>query len=283
MNTGITESTLWPVGLSTCAFGRLDASVFEAYAAHGIRRMEISLPTEKYADLDWKSLPALEKESGVTVWSFHLPFYPFDLFDLSSPDPVLRAETLKRYREYLGRIGDAGIGIAVVHPSGEPNPPEERGDRISLCRESLAVLAEEALRCGVTVAVEDLPRTCIGNCSGEILTLLDAHPALRACFDTNHLLTEDPVQFVSAVGNRIVTLHVSDYDRTDEKHWLPGEGTIDWPALVSALENAGYGGPFLYEVPMRCPKTLQRRDLVPQDYLSNYRSCVNKEQPSPVF
>ena len=40
---------------------------------------------------------------------------------------------------------------------------------------------------------------------------------------------------------------MSDYDRKNERHWLPGEGVIDWTELLSALVESGYEGPFIYE------------------------------------
>lgn len=30
-------------------------------------------------------------------------------------------------------------------------------------------------------------------------------------------------------------LHVSDYDIVDEKHWLPGEGEVDWEMVCNSL------------------------------------------------
>jgi sugar phosphate isomerase/epimerase len=56
------------------------------------------------------------------------------------------------------------------------------------------------------------------------------------------------VAFVEAIGSRIITLHVSDYDFIDERHLLPGEGKNDWAAIVDALERADYAGPWMYEV-----------------------------------
>lgn len=40
---------------------------------------------------------------------------------------------------------------------------------------------------------------------------------------------------------------MSDYDRKNERHWLPGEGVIDWNELLSVLIDSGYKGPFIYE------------------------------------
>ena len=69
-------------------------------------------------------------------------------------------------------------------------------------------------------------------------------------------------------------MHVSDYDFVDERHLLPGEGLNDWPVIVSLLEDAGYDGPFLYEV-RRMPQA-GRRTLRYDDYRRNYTAVVNK-------
>ena len=68
------------------------------------------------------------------------------------------------------------------------------------------------------------------------------------CFDTNHLLLESHADFIGALGDRIATVHLSDYDGRDERHWLPGKGVIDWPALCRSLRRAGYLGVYIFAV-----------------------------------
>ncbi|MBO4366146.1 MAG: sugar phosphate isomerase/epimerase [Clostridia bacterium] len=278
-----TTSPNWPLGISTCSFGYLDESVFKAYADVGAL-MEISLSTDQCRQLDWASISVFSARYGVPVRSFHLPFYPFEHNNLASPDAAVRKETVAFHAEYLRKISDAGIRYAVVHPSGEPNPPEVHQDMLNACAESLFQLAETAKSFAVTLCVENLPRTCIGRDSSEIRFLTDSHPDLRVCFDVNHLLTESHKAFVRAVGEKIASVHLSDYDFVDEKHWLPGEGSIRWDELIDLLLEAGYAGPCLYEVPMKCPKSLPvpRRDLTLRDYLNNYRSLLSGE-PFPVI
>lgn len=273
----------WPLGISTCSFGFLDESVFKAYADVGAL-MEISLSTERCGQLDWASVRVWSARYGVFVRSFHLPFYPFEHNNLASLDAAVRKETVGMHAEYLRRLSEAGIRYAVVHPSGEPNDPADRADMLKACAESLNALAEQAKKQSVTLCVENLPRTCIGRDGEEMRFLTDSHPDLRVCFDVNHLLTESHADFIRQTGDRIASLHISDYDFRDEKHWLPGEGGIDWAALVDLLTGAGYAGPFLYEVPMRCPKTLPkpRRDLVLTDYLRNYKVCLSKQPFPPI-
>ena len=59
---------------------------------------------------------------------------------------------------------------------------------------------------------------------------------------------DDNISFLAAVKDRLVTVHDSDYDFIDERHFIPGQGKIDWKQLVSALVSSGYSGPFMYEV-----------------------------------
>ena len=139
-------------------------------------------------------------------------------------------------------------------------------------KKSLARLAEIAAECGAIIAVENLPRTCLGRDSAEILELISAHPLLRVCYDTNHLLSESYKDFTKAVGSKIVALHISDYDFVNERHLLPGEGKIDWNDLLDTLmTNFVYPGTvWLYEVSPKNTNNIERvRELTPLDYEKN--------------
>ncbi len=263
-------------GISTCG---APADVFEAFfsalSAAGVQTAEISPPQGHYDETDLREVRRLSDRYGVRLWSFHLPFYPFEEIDISSLDPTLRKRSVDEIGERIRQAADAGIGVYVIHPSGEPIPDTERAERIKYAKESLSRLSRAAQECGGTLAVEDLPRTCRGRNSAEILELLTADPGLRVCFDTNHLLGEDQVDFVRNAGAKIVTLHVSDYDRTDERHWLPGEGVTDWHALSSALLAAGYSGPWMYEVHLgKDPSMPRPRDLAAADFVRNAREIL---------
>ncbi len=270
------KATEWKFGVSSCAANSISREVFEAYARNQIALMEISLPWELYPSIDWKEVAETAAATGVEVYSLHLPFFPFETNNLASPDVQIRKNSVAMQTELIERAGDIGIHIAVIHPSAEPILPEARKECLLYAQESLAILAEHAARCGSTVAVENLPRTCLGNCIDEMRFLTQGDERLRICFDTNHLLKEKNSDFIKALGKQFVTIHVSDYDFIDEKHWLPYEGKTDWVELVTLLEEADYSGPFLYEVGLRTPPTLHRRDLTFADYRENYEACIHK-------
>ena len=271
------KATEWIPALST---GALDTASLEAMYSAGLRAIEISTKPELYPQIDWKRLTGDSDRVGIKLWSLHLPFYGPRRVDISTTDSDMRAYSLELMREYIAKSGDAGIRICVIHPSTEPNPlGEGRDELIDISSESLASLADYAAKYGVTIAVEELPRTCLGNNSSELLRLISKNDKLRVCFDTNHLLGEDHRSFIKAVGKKIITLHVSDYDFLNERHWLPGEGKIDWVGVVDSLESVGYDGVLLYELGLTPPNTIDRRELTYADFYNNYLSLVNKRPP----
>ena len=271
------KATEWIPALST---GALDTASLEAMYSAGLRAIEISTKPELYPQIDWKRLTCDSERIGIKLWSLHLPFYGPRRVDISTTDSDMRSYSLELMREYIAKSGDAGIKICVIHPSTEPNPlGEGRDELIDISSESLASLADYAAKYNVTIAVEELPRTCLGNNSTELLRLISKNDKLRVCFDTNHLLGEDHRSFIKAVGRKIITLHVSDYDFLNERHWLPGEGKIDWVDVIDALEEVGYDGVLLYELGLTPPNTIDRRELCYADFYNNYLSLVNKRPP----
>ncbi len=199
------------------------------------------------------------KAFGMSVWSMHLPYGTE--WDVSQLDQDGRDAAVGRHLRLLRLAGRWGVRTAVLHPSWEPVPPEERADRREACKASLSVLAAEAEALGIRIAVENLPRTCLGNTSAEMLSLLEADERLGVCCDVNHALQESPQAFIRELGRRIVSVHLSDNDGTGERHWLPGKGTIHWSGVIEALAAAEYEGPFLFEA----------RPVSPRDVAESWR------------
>ena len=270
---------MYKIGLSTpCK--HITEENLASYRAAGLTVMEISDGMEGYASFDYERARALADQYGVTLHSMHLPFMPFTKIDISSP--ALAEDTTEYYRGLIEKGASIGIKIFVLHPSGEPIK-EERDVRMETAKKSLARLAEIASANGAVIAVENLPRTCLGKNSAEIAELLSAHEALRACFDTNHLLAEPTADFARNIKHRIITTHISDYDFVNERHWLPGEGKINWQELLSVLDEIGYGGPWMYELSLACPKTILRdRSLCHADLMRNAEELFSGKEPTVI-
>jgi len=243
----IEDKAMYKIGLSTKGC-QPNEEMFKGMSEAGISAVEISLPFELCSAIHYKELASLSKRFDITLWSFHLPFQPFEQLDISSIQKEVREYTIGYWTELIKKGANIGIDKFIVHPSAEPIEEKRRSENLKYSMESLDRLAEIAYAEGAAIAVEDLPRTCLGNSADEIGKLISVNDKLRVCFDTNHLLLDDHISFIKKLGSKIITLHVSDYDFINERHWLPGKGKIDWKALVEALIKAEYKGVWMYEV-----------------------------------
>ena len=257
--------------------------IFAACAKAKISCLEISILGEELSRLlpESENIRAMAERYGICLWSMHLPFGREEK-NLCAPDKAERERTLAMQIENLKTVHALGIRRAVIH-GGIPLPQTEREKYFEIAKQNIAALQAEASRLGITICVETLMPSCIGRNSRELLEILSAHPDLRVCLDTNHLLGEDHADLIRRIGDRIVTTHISDYDFIDERHWLPGEGRIDWPLIMKTLDEVGYEGPILYEVsPWKTPATIERRPVELTDYRENYEALMRREFPKPI-
>ncbi|MBO7304794.1 MAG: sugar phosphate isomerase/epimerase [Clostridia bacterium] len=268
-------------GTSSIPVPDMNEEWFKAYRDAGVYYMEISPAEGDEYKVDFEYLARLSKEYGVKLWSYHLPFMPFEKIDISRPD--LADFSVDYISELIRRAGSVGIKIFVIHPSGEPIEDSDRPTRMECSKKSLVKLAAVAREYGATIAVENLPRTCLGKNSQEILELVSADPDLRVCFDTNHLLGESHESFLKNVGGElIVTTHISDYDFVDEKHFMPGEGRIDWQKFLSDLIASGYKGIWLYELGLISGRILRERPFTLDDYRINFEEICAGKKPTTL-
>ncbi|MBE6560893.1 MAG: sugar phosphate isomerase/epimerase [Ruminococcaceae bacterium] len=272
------EQIMRSFGLSV-QLGQLNDEFFAACRKSGVYSVEISLRPDQYPTLDWDALADMTHKNGIVINSVHLPFSR--TLSISHPEKENRDKSMELNCSIMRKAAAHGVPIAVIHPSTEPNEEEDRPRIMQYAKDNLKILAELAAELSMAVAVEDLPRTCLGRNSADMLELLSADSRLRACFDTNHLLSQPIADCVRAIGDKIVTLHVSDYDFIDERHLLPGELDIDWAQFMDLLDEIGYTGVFTYEVSGGAENKYIRRkaDLTPEDYRRNYDSLVKREKP----
>lgn len=259
--------------MTAMSVGDLTKEHQERLLSAGVDAIEISMADSRHPLINWRRVVREAQETGLRFWSYHLPFSPFHTNNIASTDSFVRKTSIDYFKVLIDRAaGYAGIRTIVIHASGEPITPETRAARMEYAKEGLAELCEVVSSYGAVLAVEDLPRTCLGNSAEEIQELLRADDRLRVCFDTNHLLGgRKPQDFIRTLGDKIVTVHFSDYDGLDEKHWMPGEGIIDWNAVMDAFDEIGYQGPVLYELGYTAPPTIVRpRDLTPEDFVRNH-------------
>lgn len=273
--------TDFPLGISVGVYPTEE--MFSALAAAGITHIELSPHDDDYSRIfaEAENIKQMAEHHGLTLWSVHLRFGR-ETTNLCAPDAEERERTLAIHFEALRGVAALGVKRVILH-GGIPLPQTERKKYFEIARENIVRLQTEASRLGITVCVESLAPSCIGRNSAELLSILSAHPDLRVCLDTNHMYGHFQVDLIRALGKKIVSTHLSDCDFLDERHWMPGEGKIDWPKVIAALREVGYEGPLLYEVsPFRTPETIQRRPLTFADYRENYLDLLKEKTPKAI-
>lgn len=242
------------VGTSISLVGQITPETLAQIKNAGIDYIEVTMnnfvrkqPENEVYTKAYKALKDI-KDAGLKVWSVHLPYS--STWDVSIIDPVKRAEVVAFFEEMIRLAGIFQPECLVLHPGADTIKDDAtRADRLKCSRNSIGRLALAAKEIGAILCIEDLPRTCPGRTADEIDYLTADIPNVKICFDTNHLLIDTHEDFFQKVGDRIGTIHVSDYDRVDEKHWLPlsGRGVIDWPAFCRNIKACGYEGVFMFE------------------------------------
>ena len=222
----------------------------------------------QYIELIWHGLDIFDPEirmsceeiisnarrHNVEVWSIHIPYG--DDWDPSNMNLETRNETIRKVRKVLLMANRWGVHTAVFHPSYEPILAEEREKRLKICQQTLGMIVQGTEELDVSLAIECLPRTCLGNCADEIEYLLEGSKNLTVCCDVNHLFKESPEQFIRQIGSRIRTIHISDHDGLDERHWMPGDGVLQWKETLDTLLEIDYRGAFMYEVRKQPPNAV---------------------------
>lgn len=243
----------------------------------GITHVEICL-RENYDEADALFGKAVEqiKASGLKIWSVHLPFG--DTVNPAEPEEEKRIKNIEKIKKFIFLTEGCGAKIFVIHGSYEPVVQDAQRMRVlDAAVVSLAELNGLMNEKKLKLAVENLPRTCIGNNIDEMDYIAEKIPDLSFCFDTNHFtpakpnenfkpiqrlipslrekmnpVNSDPVAFAHKFANRIITVHISDYDGINECHWIPGQGIIAFQSIHNTLIFAGFDAPIMFEPNEKC-------------------------------
>jgi len=187
---------------------------------------------------------------GMRADSVHAPFVGPDN-DLSHPDPAVRARLVADRRDWLRFCADMGVDLLLMHSSWEGVLSGEISDRTRRAAESLRELLPTARETGVSIVLENLPTGYFPATPEQQLGLLEAvgDPMVKLAFDSGHAMvaTGDAVGFLERVIADVRAVHFHDNDGNQDQHLPPGEGHIDWPAMIRVLDNGQYAGSFMIE------------------------------------
>lgn len=193
-------------------------------------------------------LAGLEARTGIRPVEFVLTD---DIYGSAmSADATRREACRDMYREAVDVCAELGMVTEIEFEYGPQNPmplfdpyqqpaADERERFIEFYRELLG----RAEGSSASVLLEPLNRyeSRYLNSVDDNLLVLDevAHPNAGLLPDTFHMSIEerDIPDALRRAGDRVRHVHLGDNNRL-----LPGDGSLDWPAIFGALRDIGYDG-----------------------------------------
>jgi sugar phosphate isomerase/epimerase len=226
----------------------------EEYVRIDVEAIEVC--EEKLAEGRAADQLELVGQSGLSISSVQpevRTFFP----SRTQPEPKEPGERAARFRRTVERFGGFAEGVPFVCNTGPPPGGNIREVVEATVREG-RVLAEYALECGASVALEPLSPALM-NVESAIWTLEQAmqivatvdHPNFGICLDFwNIWQNPDVADQIRACGDRVLVVHVSDWcpPRSLEDRHVVGKGEIPLPDLIRATHETGYRGAYTLEI-----------------------------------
>ncbi len=210
----------------------------------------IELPVENLGDWDPVRARALLDGLGLAA-TVCLVMAPGR--DLVDAEPA----TVDSTQDYLRGVVDVAHAVGATVVGGPAYAATGRTWRMTAAARTaayaelaaaLAPVVDHALQAGVRIGIEPLNRyeTSLINTVDQALLALDPLP-VEGCgllLDVYHMNIEeqDVAAAIRRAGERIAHVQVCANDRG-----APGADHLDWPAILTALDDAAYSGPLCIE------------------------------------
>ena len=191
------------------------------------------------------------KECGFTA-SIHAPY---GTTNITSSDPLLRAESLGRVRDAIILAARHELSTVTVHPGRLSSPEESPADNIALMLDTVAELAELARSLGVRLGLENMELR-----KNELIRSVDElnvfapiakeNPYLGVTIDFVHYSTLGlGMPDLSALKLPIYDVHLSqNVDGVTHLSLTKPNGIVDLTAVFRSLTESGYDGLTVLEI-----------------------------------
>jgi 2-keto-myo-inositol isomerase len=237
---------------SQCTFHWNLEEALDAYAAAGFRCVEPHLNLVK----DWldaghtvdEARRLFEERNLSVVASSQLEVMCFGSPDARMPNLRANAENARIIREL-------GANKMIVGTDGPEQNSVEALDAVAGAMWNLAEATEDV---GVEIAIEFNWSPIIKSLQSAVrVAKIADHPRVGVLFDAAHYhvtptklrdINEGSVRHIKHVHLDDMPDTPADLTHRDFDRVLPGEGVIDLPEIISALERNGYEGYFSIEM-----------------------------------
>lgn len=206
--------------------------------------------------------------------------------DFTHPDPAFRAQEIEKEKKWIEMAYALGARFCRVL-SGQRRPEISREQGIDLAADAIRACLPHAGEHGVTLILENHYKDGFWehpefaqpmDIFCDLVDAVGEHPGFGVNYDPSNTLLagEDPLELLSRVKHRVVTMHASDRylkhgtleDLAREEgvtgyaerlaHGEIGQGMNDYDAIFSTLSGTGFDGWISIEDGVDGPEQLER-------------------------
>jgi L-ribulose-5-phosphate 3-epimerase len=207
----------------------------------------------------YRMIRKMAGEIGVAISGLcSFVYWPYSLTD---NDPERRKRGLELARlmiEAAHELGTENV-LTIAGSTYTPWIPDREPVPIDVCdrraRESIGQLVPLAEKNGVYLNIENIVFNGYLTTPAEMNAFVDSFGSkhVQVHFDTgNVMLFQFPEHWIPILGRRIKNVHFKEFSKKGTDHTLESfrtllDGTTNWPAVMDALEQAGYEGYVTFE------------------------------------
>ncbi len=230
-------------------------------AAHGFETVEVFATASHFNYRDVGAVANLQQwlaDAGLELHGIHAPIIEayeggrwIGPLSIASGDGERRARAVAETEQALHIARRIPARVLVMH-MGQPRtqPPPDAPDTRVAAQRSIEELARAAEPLGVRIAVEVIPNEW--SRAGSLVHFVEENLEgldIGICLDFGHAhMDGDVVDAVETVAEHLITTHLHDNGGRQDDHLVPLEGSIDWPAALTAVQKVGYEGTLMFEI-----------------------------------
>jgi protein FrlC len=176
--------------------------------------------------------------------------YPFSL---SSPNPVIRQDSISYMKDTIDNACALGAGAVLVVPTHSlrgQSTHDARAWFVDGLGEVCACAEARGIKLGVEIVYPALSDFMHATADALGVIREIGSDCLGIVLDTGHLNLsgEDLALAVQNAGDRLIQVHVNDNDARHQQNNIPGEGCFDFARMLALLRQSGYDGCLTVEI-----------------------------------
>jgi sugar phosphate isomerase/epimerase len=238
-------------------------------AAHGFDTVEVFATRTHFDYHNPSAVGDLQQwlaEAGLTLHGIHAPIMTayesgrhVGSLNLASSDAEARAQAVAETERALHIARRIPVKVLVTHIGLARTPAQVRAgatqgtDSRAAAGRSIEAIQRMAAPLGVQIAIEVIPNEL--SRAGSLVHFVEDDldglegTAVGICLDFGHAhMDGDLLDAIETVSGHFTTTHVHDNGGRTDDHLVPFDGTIDWPAALTAIQKVGYDGTLLFEI-----------------------------------